>query len=126
MKARIYQQGISPVGGLFLASVAGFVLYLVLKLLPHYMDYNGIVKAHEKLAESDPEILNYSLKKLQSRVSLGLLAHQVRTYNEKNTYLDESGDLPVLGFSYQISEHVAGNAFALLKFTHEVEINQEE
>jgi hypothetical protein len=126
MNTEIFQKGISPIGGLCIAAVAGFVLLLILKLFPHYMDYNSIVSTHDNMAENDSEVLNYSLDRLQNLISLRLLNNQVRSYNRENTYLDDSGDFPVLGFSYEISEHIAFNAYALLKFSHKIEIKDEE
>jgi hypothetical protein len=126
MNTEIFQKGISPIGGLCIAAVAGFVLLLILKLFPHYMDYNSIVSTHDNMAENDPKVLTYSLKDLQDFVTLRLITNQVRSYDQKSTYLDESGEVPILGFSYEITEHIAFNVYALLKFTHEVEIQQEE
>lgn len=123
MKTAYFQKGLSPLGGLLVAAVAGSVLLLILTLLPHYMDYSGIVKAHEKLAE-EPTVLTRPLSSARSRLTILLLVHQIRDYDTNNTYIDESGDVPVVGFEYRIEEHLVANVFALLKFKHEVEITQ--
>lgn len=124
MKTDQFQKGLSPLAGLCVAAMVGFFLLMILKLLPHYMDYDAIVKTHDKIAKEDSQVLSYSLSRLQDQVSLALLTHQVRTYDTTKTYLDDSGDQPILGFKYEIKEHIGANIYALLVFEHESEIKQ--
>ncbi len=124
MKTVQFQKGLSPLAGLCVAVMVGFFLLMILKLLPHYMDYDAIVKTHKKIATEDPQVLNYSISRLQEQVSLLLLTHQERNYDRKNTYLDESGDQPILNFKYKVREQIGANIYTLLVFEHESEVKQ--
>ena len=125
MKTAYSQKGMTPLGGLFVAATVGSIILLILKLLPHYMDYDAVKKAHEKLAK-DTSLMSYPLTGVQNKITMLLITSNVRSYNRENTYIDDSTDKPVLGFSYKIKEHITGNVYALLEFENEVEIKVED
>lgn len=49
MKAHRYSRGITLIGFLILLCVAGFFAYVVMKLVPVYVEYFGVVKAMEQI-----------------------------------------------------------------------------
>ncbi len=51
MKAHRYSRGITLLGFLILLCVAGFFAYVVMKLVPVYVEYFGVVKAMEQIKE---------------------------------------------------------------------------
>lgn len=124
MRSEYFQKGLSPLGGLFVAAVGAAVLMIVLKLMPHYMDYSSIKTVHEKMA-LEPNILTMAAAKRNGRIQLLLTTHQVRSYDSNNSYIGESenGQL-VFGFQYEIKESMVANVSAVLDFSHEVEIKE--
>lgn len=51
MKAHRYSRGITLLGFLILLCVAGFFAYCVMKLVPVYIEYFGVVKAMEQIKD---------------------------------------------------------------------------
>jgi uncharacterized protein DUF4845 len=51
MKAHRYSRGITLLGFLILLCVAGFFAYCVMKLVPVYVEYFGVVKAMEQIKD---------------------------------------------------------------------------
>jgi hypothetical protein len=51
MKAHRYSRGITLLGFLILLCVAGFFAYVVMKLVPVYVEYFGVVKAMEQIKD---------------------------------------------------------------------------
>ncbi len=51
MKAHRYSRGITLLGFLMLLCVAGFFAYVVMKLVPVYVEYFGVVKAMEQVKD---------------------------------------------------------------------------
>jgi hypothetical protein len=51
MKAHRYSRGITLIGFLILLCVAGFFAYCVMKLVPVYVEYFGVVKAMEQIKD---------------------------------------------------------------------------
>ena len=51
MKAHRYSRGITLLGFLVMLCVAGFFAYVVMKLVPVYVEYFGVVKAMEQIKD---------------------------------------------------------------------------
>ena len=51
MKAQRYSRGITLLGFLIMLCVAGFFAYVVMKLVPVYVEYFGVVKAMEQIKD---------------------------------------------------------------------------
>jgi hypothetical protein len=51
MKAHRYSRGITLLGFVILLCVAGFFAYIVMKLVPVYVEYFGVVKAMEQIKD---------------------------------------------------------------------------
>ena len=51
MKAQRYSRGITLLGFLIMLCVAGFFAYVVMKLVPVYIEYFGVVKAMEQIKD---------------------------------------------------------------------------
>ena len=124
MKTVYFQKGLSPLGGLLVAAVAGFALMVIMQLMPHYLDYSGIKKVHDNMALEE-ETFKMSKLKREGWISKRLLTHQIRDYNPENTYIGESENgVPVLGFKYEIREHMLANVSAVLEFEYEAEFQE--
>ena len=56
MKAHRYSRGITLLGFLVMLCVAGFFAYVVMKLVPVYVEYFGVVKAMEQIKDEPGEV----------------------------------------------------------------------
>ena len=64
MKAHRYSRGITLLGFLILLCVAGFFAYVVMKLVPVYVEYFGVVKAMEQIKD-EPGAAQKSLEEIR-------------------------------------------------------------
>ena len=64
MNAQRYSRGISLLGFLILLCVAGFFAYVVMKLVPVYVEYFGVVKAMEQI-KNEPGAAQKSVEQIR-------------------------------------------------------------
>lgn len=64
MKAHRYSRGITLIGFLILLCVAGFFAYVVMKLVPVYVEYFGVVKAMEQI-KNEPGAAQKSVEEIR-------------------------------------------------------------
>jgi hypothetical protein len=64
MKTHRYSRGITLIGFLMLLCVAGFFAYVVMKLVPVYVEYFGVVKAMEQV-KNEPGAAQKSIEEIR-------------------------------------------------------------
>jgi len=64
MNAHRYTQGITLIGFLILLCVAGFFAYVVMKLVPVYVEYFGVVKSMEQIKD-EPGAAQKSIEEIR-------------------------------------------------------------
>ena len=64
MKAHRYSLGITLIGFLIMLCVAGFFAYIVMKLVPVYVEYFGVVKAMEQV-KNEPGAAQRSVEEIR-------------------------------------------------------------
>ena len=64
MKAHRYSRGITLLGFLIMLCVAGFFAYVVMKLVPVYVEYFGVVKAMEQI-KAEPGAAQKSVEEIR-------------------------------------------------------------
>jgi Tfp pilus assembly major pilin PilA len=64
MKAHRYSRGITLIGFLIMLCVAGFFAYVVMKLVPVYVEYFGVVKAMEQI-KNEPGAAQKSVEEIR-------------------------------------------------------------
>jgi Tfp pilus assembly major pilin PilA len=64
MKAHRYSRGITLIGFLIMLCVAGFFAYVVMKLVPIYVEYFGVVKAMEQI-KNEPGAAQKSVEEIR-------------------------------------------------------------
>jgi hypothetical protein len=69
MKARRYSRGITLLGFLVLLCVAGFFAYCLMKLVPVYIEYFGVVKAMEQVKE-EPGAAQKSVEEIRRELNV--------------------------------------------------------
>ena len=69
MKARRYSRGITLLGFLVLLCVAGFFAYCLMKLVPVYVEYFGVVKAMEQVKE-EPGAAQKSVEEIRRELNV--------------------------------------------------------
>lgn len=116
------QKGLSPLGVLLVVCVFAFFMILILKLAPYYIDYNSIKTVFSDAARA-PETKNYSNAQIQSAISKRLTINSVRDFRfQDSAYISRDEGNAVLGFEYEIREHMFANIDVVLSFSYETEI----
>jgi len=64
MKAHRYSRGITLLGFIIMLCVAGFFAYIVMKLVPVYVEYFGVVKAMEQI-KIEPGVAQKSVEEIR-------------------------------------------------------------
>jgi Tfp pilus assembly major pilin PilA len=64
MKAHRNSRGITLIGFLIMLCVAGFFAYIVMKLVPVYVEYFGVVKAMEQI-KNEPGAAQKSVEEIR-------------------------------------------------------------
>ena len=64
MKAQRYSRGITLLGFLIMLCVAGFFAYIVMKLVPVYVEYFGVVKSMEQVS-NEPGAAQKSVEEIR-------------------------------------------------------------
>ena len=69
MKAHRYSRGITLIGFLIMLCVAGFFAYIVMKLVPVYVEYFGVVKAMEQV-KNEPGAAQKSVEEIRRELNV--------------------------------------------------------
>lgn len=117
----IKQKGLSPIGVLFMVCFFALVLVVALKLSTHYMDFFSIRTAFEDQAAM-PSAKTAGYRDMMDNLDKQLRMNSVRDFDFKNAYLNKESGVPVLGFAYEIREHMFLNIDVVLSFEFEQEI----
>jgi len=64
MKAHRYSRGITLLGFIIMLCVAGFFAYIVMKLVPVYVEYFGVVKSMEQIKD-EPGAAQKSIEEIR-------------------------------------------------------------
>lgn len=116
------QKGMSPISVLFVVCAFALILMVALKLSTHYLDYNSIRKAYQAQSES-PGIKDAAPQKILDDIDKQLRINSVRDFDLKgNSYFENEKGAKVLGFKYEVREHMFANVDVVLSFEYEAEI----
>ena len=115
----VKQKGMSPVTVLFLICVFAFVLIVALKLATHYMEYFSVRSVFQEMAE-DKQTKSEPIGKIKRDIYTQLAINNIRDFNldDRAYFVNDDGD-NVLGFNYEVREHMFGNIDVILTFKFE-------
>jgi hypothetical protein len=115
------QKGLSPIGVLFMVCFFALTLLIALKLSTHYMDFFSIRSAFQEQATL-PSAKTAGYREMMDNVDKQLRMNSVRDFDFKNAYFSKSTGVPVIGFAYEVREHMFANIDVVLSFEFEQEI----
>ncbi len=109
------QAGLSFFGWLMVLAVAGFAVSVGLKLVPHYLDYNTIVRIVEGVS---PEVWRgSSKKKMHETIDKGLKVNNIRTLKSADVLqIDRAQSVTKVNVDYEIRENLFSNLDVVLVF----------
>jgi hypothetical protein len=116
------QKGLSPIGILFAVCVFAFLIMVALKLTNHYVDYNSIRRSFSDEAKI-PGIKDAGKEKMMVDIAKQLTINNIQNFDLRgSSYLTEEDGVKVLGFEYEVREHLFANIDVVLSFDYEVEL----
>jgi predicted lipid carrier protein YhbT len=114
------QQGMSFTGFLFFASLLGFAMLLLIRLVPVYLE-NYAVKSALKTLQADPELLSKGrleiMESLEKRWNINMVEHAT---TKNVTIVRDKGRL-TLRVVYDVTTPILGNVSALVHFDDSIE-----
>lgn len=121
MTLRHYQKGMTMWGMIFSLTVLAFVVFLIFKLFPPYMDDFKVSAALDSLGrQSDagsmaPQEITAALGK---RFDIDNISH----VNPGDLKIEQVGKGRVIRLDYEVEVPMAGNLYVLLKFGHRKQV----
>ncbi|HRN61964.1 MAG TPA: DUF4845 domain-containing protein [Gammaproteobacteria bacterium] len=115
MNTRRKQGGITLLGFIIVAGVAGFFVFMGIKLFPMYQEYYSVKSALKGMA-AEPGIGSYSPAKIQDlffrRMNMSYASH-IKKEHVKITRVDAGWQIEV---RYEVREPMVGNLDAVGRF----------
>jgi Domain of unknown function (DUF4845) len=110
---RTQQRGLTLFGLLFWAVAAGFVAYLLVRVLPTINEYATIQRAVEKIAASQPATVAEARQAFDKQRDL---EYSITAITGKDLTVTKENDRVVLGFAYNKEVPIYGPVFLLIKY----------
>ena len=116
------QRGMGFAGWLLLILVLGSCLTIVLKLAPHYMDYNTISRIMDEMA-TENGLASKNKAQLISAMEKKFKINQIRTFPLKeNLTLNSSNDGAEVTLDYEVREAIVSNIDIVVSFDKTIEL----
>lgn len=122
MKRRI--GGITMIGFLLVLVVGGFLAYLVMRLVPLYVEYFGVVKSMEQV-RMEPNAAQLSLYEIKRNLSLKFNVQYVDDLPPNAITLRHEKGAVVLNIHYERRVHFVYNIDLVATFDKSVNLSSE-
>ncbi|MDG1203834.1 MAG: DUF4845 domain-containing protein [Pseudomonadales bacterium] len=117
-----HQRGMGFAGWLLLILVLGSCLTIVLKLAPHYIDYNTISKIMDEM-ETENGLALKNKTQLISAMDKKFKINQIRTFPLKeNLTLTSTKDGAEVILDYEVREAIVSNIDIVVSFDKTIEL----
>ena len=126
VKSKLKQKGVSPVGVVFVMSAFAFILLLFFKLAPHYMNYFTLRSLYADVGNL-PNIEKQTIRQINNTLLKRLTINSFRDFEpKKDGFLKFDEGVLMMGFDYEVKEHMGFNIDVLLTFGHNIEVGDTE
>ena len=115
-------QGISLIGVLFLVFVLGFMLNVLIKIIPVYMDNYAVETALDSLKKGS-NLSGLTRAEILQMLNKRLEVSQVQTIQDNNLQMMRGEKDIIIKLHYEVRKNVIANADVVLTFDHEIVAN---
>lgn len=116
MRTRKSQLGLSFVGWFLVLMAVGGVASMGVRLIPHYLEFQTIVSVIEGV-NRDEDITRMSKAQLVQELRKRFKINSIRGFDFRNHLkVSRTRAVVVITVSYEVREHLFGNADIVLKF----------
>ena len=121
MYNREKQQGMTFISWLVLLVVLGFMVMVVLKITPVYLDHFAIQKSLESM-QTEPLIGRKRVTEIRKMLLRRLDMNNIRYIGKDNLTIARSGGITKISIKYEKEKELVGNMSLLMKFDDTIEL----
>ena len=114
------QSGLSSFGWLVVLSIAGFLLLILFKLGPVYLEDRFVLGAMETLA-NDPELPRMTKGEITRKLSSAFAVNNVRGQAKNSVEVKKTNKKTIISIIYEERIPILANADVVLSFHHELD-----
>ena len=115
------QRGMTGIGWLFIISVIIFVILIVIKLLPAYIDQFNVASVLSSL-ENEPGISTMSPGEVNNTLMKRLDINMVKDVTRDDIYITQQGNIRIIEIEYRVQRKVLANMDVLIHFNNRIEV----
>ena len=117
------QQGLTFISLIFVLGLLAFLVMLVLKIGPVYLDHSKVVSALTAL-EKMPEVETKSDAEIRGFLNKRFSMNYVNDVTEEDINVIQSGTYLKVVIKYNVIKQIFGNLSVLVEFNNEIEVGE--
>lgn len=118
------QQGFTVISMIFMFMIAGFLVLLVLKIGPIYIDHSKVLNALAAL-EKTPDIETFTEPEVRANLDKRFNMNYVYDVAKDDIHITQGGNYLKVVIQYEVIKKIAGNLSVLVEFSDEIEVGQQ-
>ena len=115
------QKGMTGIGWLFTIAVIIFVVLIIIKMLPAYIDQFNVASVLSSL-ENEPGISTMSPGEVSNSIMKRLDINMVMDVTRDDIYITQQGNIRVIEIEYRVQRKLLANVDVLIHFTNRIEV----
>ncbi len=122
MKTARQQKGMTGIGWLLTIAVIVFVMVIVIKLLPVYIDQFNVASVVSSL-KNEPGINNMTSGEVTQIILKRLDINMVNNIKADDIYISQESNQRIIEVDYQVQKKLFANIDILISFNNRVEVS---
>jgi hypothetical protein len=115
------QKGLTFISWLVIFIVAGFLVFVAIKITPVYIDHYAIKSVLETV-KNDPLSARKSKKDIREMITKRLYVNNIRHIYRDHIKIERSGKKTTINLAYKESRHIIHNISLVMTFEESVEL----
>lgn len=115
------QKGMTGIGWLLIIALIVFVMLIVVKLLPAYVDHFNVSSVLSSL-EKEPDIDSMSAGEITQTIMKRLDINMVKDVQPDDIYVSQEGTTRVIEIDYRVQRKLFANIDILISFNNRIEV----
>ncbi|MEW8680847.1 MAG: DUF4845 domain-containing protein [Candidatus Thiodiazotropha endolucinida] len=115
------QKGLTFISWLVILIVAGFLVYVGIKITPVYIDHYAVKAAIESV-KNEPLSARKSKREIRNMILRRLDINSIRHVTQDHINIKRSGKTTTINVAYEERRHIAHNVSLILTFDETVEL----
>ncbi|PVV16969.1 MAG: hypothetical protein B6D77_00155 [gamma proteobacterium symbiont of Ctena orbiculata] len=116
------QKGLTAISILVILIVAGFLVYVGIKITPVYIDHYAI-KSTLQTVKNEPLAARKSKRDIRDMITKRLYINNIRHVNRDHIKIERAGKTTKINIAYEERRHIAFNLAVVMTFAESVELS---